>query len=652
MDAPNSWALKIGAKAPLEWTDAHERVLRDSDTLWDDLRWVWIRARWLQDAAEDATGDAELLAARAALALSEAIVDAAFEARRQVRQRARSREVPAEIEQAITDAIEARRPVRTACYAAAKRVRATIRPQLTAIWQARDAACRAIAAGANRRYPHLHWAQTNDILARYTTAAREAAKKGRLVQPSRKHPSASMYVQLIARSVGGVRVERAGKRAKVEGGTLAGTTWAQLTAPGSTRAVRIDIAAEPVPAARAGRWGLLHLPIGDDLVVRLPVRIHRAPPAGALVKGVRVVRRGREWSAVFSVAGPVLTPIERGAGTVYVGVGWRQTRDGLRVLEGVDEAGVRVRVALPPEHMAAVSYSDLLLSALDRRAAETAETVAAVDPARAADLAELARRRDWRGLRDAIGAGPWADGEVPAKERHAALLAVRHAAGGDAEKQADGAARVLGDRAGRGWVEGMRGKAIRRREDLYGRAARWLVERYGRIVVAASDGRKLARVEAEDGQTTDLPLAARRQRQAAAPYSLLAAIRWAAARGGAEVVEVPAVDYSHTCPICGSEMERGKADRAALMLRCDAHGVWDRDHALALALWRDNGSPEDRERWAWHADGGQRSQAEVVRVAAELEGRLRGSRPAHSRLRYAAGVALARRPGNGAGASG
>ena len=64
MDTPTSWALKLGAQPPLEWTDAHERVLRDSDTLWDDLRWVWIRARKLEEAAEDATGDADLLAAR------------------------------------------------------------------------------------------------------------------------------------------------------------------------------------------------------------------------------------------------------------------------------------------------------------------------------------------------------------------------------------------------------------------------------------------------------------------------------------------------------------------------------------------------------------------------------------------------------------
>src|SRR5690606_29845534 len=78
MNAPSSWALKLGGKPPLEWTDAHERVLRDSDTLWDDLRWEWIRARQLQEAAEDATGDADLLAARAAYREAEERVDAAF----------------------------------------------------------------------------------------------------------------------------------------------------------------------------------------------------------------------------------------------------------------------------------------------------------------------------------------------------------------------------------------------------------------------------------------------------------------------------------------------------------------------------------------------------------------------------------------------
>jgi len=641
------WALKLGAKAPLEWTDTHEEQLRLSDTLWDDLRWVWIRARWLQEAAEDATGDAELMAARAVHRDAEARVDAAFDARRKARQRARKLGVGPEIEAEIKAAIAARKETRTTLYAAAKRVRATIRPQLLTIWQARDKACRGIAAGKDRRFPQLHWAQCNDVLARYTTAAHEAAKMGRIVRPSHSHPLGSLYVQLQAQSVGGRRVAVEGKkRARIEGGTLVGTTWGALTTDGRTAQVRVDRTERPLPGSAPGRWAVLHLPLGGDLSVRLPVRLHREPPADALVKGVRIVRRGHAWHAFVSIAAEPMTTIRRGSGVLYGGANWRRTPDGLRVFDGIDETGRRVQVCLPREHLASVVYQDALAGALDRAANEAAERMISLLPDRLGEIAEMVRRKHWRGLRDvALETGDadlrsWVRG-TPARERHAALLRVRREIGSDAEKYAPHAARILGDIGGRDHVDGLRGKTIRRREDLYRRAAKWLAERYGRIVVAKSDGRALAKVEDEEtGQRTDLPLPARRARQASAPYLLLSAIRWAATRAGGDVIEAPAHHYSHTCPVCGSEMERSKSDAAALMLRCDMHGVWDRDHALALALWRD-AAPDDRERWDWHAEAGKRSRAEIVRVDAEVERDLRGHGIAHSRLRYVSGVALA-----------
>jgi hypothetical protein len=79
-----TWSLNLAA-APLDWTPAHDEILVLSDRLWDDLRWAWIRARQLEEAAEDATGDADLLAARTAHREAEALVDGAFEARRRAR---------------------------------------------------------------------------------------------------------------------------------------------------------------------------------------------------------------------------------------------------------------------------------------------------------------------------------------------------------------------------------------------------------------------------------------------------------------------------------------------------------------------------------------------------------------------------------------
>ena len=93
------------------------------------------------------------------------------------RQAHRSAGTIPEIEAAIEAALTASRASRGALIDAARRVRATIRPQLLGIWRARDAAGRSIAAGKDRRYPSLHWAVCNDVLGRYETAAREAAKK-------------------------------------------------------------------------------------------------------------------------------------------------------------------------------------------------------------------------------------------------------------------------------------------------------------------------------------------------------------------------------------------------------------------------------------------------------------------------------------------
>jgi hypothetical protein len=645
------WSLKLGAAMPLEWTPAHDEILTLSDRLWDDLRWVWIRARTLEEAAEDAMGDADLLAARAAHREAEEVVDAAFEARRQARRSARSREVALEIETAINTALETRSKTRRALYTHARRVRSTIRPQILTILRARDRTCRMIAAGKGRRYPQLHWAQCNDILARYETAAREAQKRGRFPRPSREHPSRSLYVQLQAHRHGGTRVEVPGKqRARIVGGELIGTTWSALTAQGRTLAVRIERGHRPgrrIGSAQEVRRMLLTLPCGEIAPpLRVPVTVprHREPKADALVKGVRLVRRGpHEWYAVLSIDGSPLHRSEPGGGTFYCGVNWRRTSRGLRVLDGVDETGVRVQVHVPPEMLASWTYADALASALDRAGNLAAELLAALRPD--ADVPDLLRRRDWKGLRNLALEHPalvrWVRGSVPVRDRHAALLAARRQVGSEPEKYAERAAEILGDIAGRDQVAGLRSKATRRREHLYRRCARWIAERYGRIVVAESDGAKLARVEdPETGEHTELPLPARRARQAAAPYTLLAAIRWATVKARGEVVESPAVDCSHRCPLCGEEMERSPADRAALMLRCSQHGIWDRDHALAMALWRE-AAPEDRERWEWHAASGRRSHAEIVSVDAEVRRDLRGHGTPHARLRYVAGLALA-----------
>lgn len=635
-----NYGIKLGAKAPLEWTDRHERVFVAIDALWDDLRSLWIQCRQEQELMEEATGDADLLSARAVVSRAQQAVDGAFDARRDWRRANRRKDAPREIESAIDSACRERRQARKRAVEEARRVRREIRDDLVALWNERDRRMRSIAQGRTRRYKELHDGVYNDLLKRFFTAAREAAKVGRIPRPAAEHPSRSIYRQVKARTVGGTRIEREGKRARIEGGELVGTTWEDLLS--SRSSVRIE--PYDLGARVTRRWGLLCMPADSERTpLRIPVRLDQSPPADALVKGIRAVRRsgseGDQWHVVISIEGEPIRPVAAGDETLYLGLNWRRVDGGLRVLDGVEESGTRVQLVLPDEHLAQVGYADLLQSALDKRAIEAAAQAKLDHPDRADEIDGVVRRRDWREL-DGIASSTWTRGTHTGRETHAGLLVARRAARGDPEKQAILAADVLGDKAGRRQVGSLRSKCIRRREDLYRRAARWIAEGYERVVVADADGSRLARRESADSSdVSPLPLQARRYRQAAAPFALASALRWAMMRSGGDLVETPAIDLSHTCPICREEMHRSESDRAALHLRCSVHGLWDRDHALALALWRD-AAGDDRERCLWHADEAQRSQAQIVRIDAELEARLRGHGEAYRRLRYVTGQRL------------
>jgi hypothetical protein len=622
-EAVTTWALRCGAKSPLAWTDAHEAILRQRDALWDDLLDEARASKRREWALEDATGDEALRSAQTELREAQAVCDAAFAARDRHRQAHRTRESTPEIEHAIGEACRRRRAARKALWAATKPVRATIRPALELEWAGRRKRENAIAAGKSRRYATLQFGDYNDVLDHFRTATRAAGKLGRFPQRAERHPSQSLHRQIPG-----------------------GRTWAHLFE--SESEVLSLRPYSPGERVTRERWVLLRMAVSSDrLQIELPVRLDREPPPESRVQGVRVVRRGREWHVVFSLRAPVLTPIARpSGGTLYAGVNWRSLASGLRVLDGIDDAGRRVQVVLGREYGAEADYADFLQAALDRRAGEAADTLAA----RGHDVGEIVRRRDWPALRtaalssgdDALAA--WAHGEVRGAEIHTALLRARRAAGGDGEKQAHLVAQALGDRVGRAWVAGLQSKRVRRRTDLYRRCARWLAEHYARIVLAEVDLRKLAQLRDEEtGAENDLPRAARRNRQIAAPYELESAITWATKRAGHEVEYVPAVDASHTCPLCGEEMERGASDRGALWLACRQHGAFDRDHVLGLNLWLAD-APVDREHIVWHALQGQRSQAEIVNVAAAVEGRLRGHGRALSRVRYTSGTALANDP--------
>jgi hypothetical protein len=647
-----NYALRLSAKSPLEWTDAHEHVLRCSDALWDDLRAIWIQCLHEQSVMEEATGDADLLRVRRAISRAQANVDAAFAARRAWRQRERCGGSTPAMKQAIAEAIRARRAALSEAKPVEKRIRTEIRADLLALYRERDEQMRRIAQGRGRKYADLHDGQYNDILKRFLLAAHRAAKQGRFPRLAREHPSRSLYVQLKAKSLGGTmevqyREDGSAKsKRKNVGGALVGHTWEGLLARKS------GVRFEPRRERADGPELLLTLPVDSHgLVVRVPVYAEQRPPAGALLKGVRLVRTESaeqwrpRWHVVVSVqADSHLRPIERGVGTLYCGLNWRQTVYGLRVLDGVwSETGERWQVHLPPELVARGEWGDHLQAALDRRANAAAQEI---DKGAAQAIAA----RDRRGLRALAHASgqstlvAWAEGTARGHDLHVALLAARKRYPYDPEKQADAAAEAMGDRVGRWRLEHHRRRTLHQRNEAYRQVARWIMSRCARVVIGEQDGQRLARLlDPLTGRETTLPLPARRARQYAAPSELAGAMRWAAERAGVEWVSASTAHASHTCVVCDEEMIRVESDRAALMLRCSVHGLWDRDHGLALALWRDDLSATDRERWLWHADPGRRSQVKIVRVDEEIRRKLRGRGQPWARLRYETGMALADR---------
>jgi hypothetical protein len=624
------WALKLGAKAPLLWTPAHERTFALCDQLWDDLRAEWIAFWRKQRALEDSAGDEELVVARAAAQRSQTRIDAAFQARRD--QRRRSREMTVELDDSIRSALREHRVTLESLNRALRKVRAAIRPQLVVLWNERDRALRAIATGRERRFRDLHWSVCNDVVDRFMTAARMAAKLGRAVRPAAQHKSGSIYLQLPAETEGGERVVTEGrKRARIVGGVLRHWTWADLLAGRR----RVALAPYDLGDRVRRRWLLLTVPCSaDGGTLSLPVRIHREPGPGAGIKGVRVVRRKAghgqwAWSVVFSIAGPVLTPISRGSGSLFAALVCVRTAAGaLRVLDGVDNRGMRLQVRLPQEILAATTYADLLQTSLDHRAFDIACRLGG-------DAIPAYKRRDWRLIRaKALASGDsaaidWVRGRAPGGAACGALLLARSLANDDVEKYAELSARILGDAAGRRRVEGIRSGFVRRRSDFYGRAARWIAERYDHLILAKCGDRGFSSGDAPEARVSrDV----RQQRQGAALSVIEEALSWAFARAGGEFVDIPFVDRPQQCPICREEMIGRDSDRTEPESQCSIHGSWDRGHAFAMALWRDH-APLDRDRWMRLAEALERSRAPILQIDVELAQRVRSGRPVPSPLR-------------------
>jgi transposase len=125
---------------------------------------------------------------------------------------------------------------------------------------------------------------------------------------------------------------------------------------------------------------------------------------------------------------------------------------------------------------------------------------------------------------------------------------------------------------------------LRRREWLYGCIAAWIARRYDAIAWEGDLSiKKITEVKSK-GYALE---AAAKYRQFAAPYEFRKALRRAAAKYGAELIDLEAADTSRICPHCNGVVKVG----AQLSVECENGHKEDQDvNAARLMLLKLEGA--------------------------------------------------------------
>lgn len=617
------YALRHGAGPPLNWGGALDRIVAAKVSLWNDLVNSFTQELEEERHLVGCAADERLVGLWSTASAASRALREAKDKRSELRRRARQKVATPDLDAEIARLVRERRDAQRAASEMERRLRRSsgVGGRLSALRTEARAERRCIACGRDRRYPELGPGDSNDCFRSFEEAV-AAFRKGRRQRPKHHNEGddVSLYVQLAAQNVGGERVVEPGRRrAKIVGGELRGWTWADLTSGRRRKAAVIH--PYDVGLRNPEKWALLRLCVSSAATLEIPFRVHRLPPPGSMLKGVRVVRRrhtGRppgsyEWSVVWTVAAQ--DKDVRGGREDYLriwgGVNWRITEQGIRVLEAVAEDGTHITVALPLRWLEEIRRLDALERGLGQAREAAREKLSKAlelsqdyipleDQERISDAVRKDAPREAL-LRVAESAvvgldgetvctlRRWARGTVGGPAVRRAILDLHHR-GLDRDAEAAELAALLGERRGAQHAADLRRKFTRRRRDLYRRAARWLALNCSSLVMADLDGSQLQRPRG-------LPRGARRLRAALAPFELLQDMRWQARKHDAEFVDADCAWASRTCPV-HPHIDTFKDVRdSALEGRCEECGcAWDRDRALALNLLR-NDSPHEFARW-------------------------------------------------------
>jgi hypothetical protein len=342
--------------------------------------------------------------------------------------------------------------------------------------------------------------------------------------------------------------------------------------------------------------------------VQLPVILHRPMPPDALIKWAWILRRRIglhfQYQLQLVLESESFQPPEEplGSGTVAIDLGWRTKPDeSIRVGYLVDEAGHREEI-LVPDRM--VTKPRARSRALSRRR----EEIPTVDRTKKPEDLQAIRDKHFETIKAELrffldpplgGEHVRSLPEIPAwLEAQTRSLAQWRSPGRlvrllhDFEKQRfEGDAKIVDqltawakrDRHLLSWEAHQRARWSLHRREEYRKLAARLVRTYAVIVLEKFNLRDLTQEPAPEDGVASEGRNVRSAARLAAPGELRAAIKVAAEKYGAKIVELSAIDTTQRCHACGTCEPWDAAP--TIEHKCAICGAtWDQDYNACMNL--------------------------------------------------------------------
>ena len=374
---------------------------------------------------------------------------------------------------------------------------------------------------------------------------------------------------------------------RIHGG---GAEWADVAA-GSSQLINFSAALQPArlrndlradgSPRRAKMLPRIRMRVSSDgrspVWAEWPVHYDREVPAGAVLRGAKIVRRRVEaryqWSLHLTLRMPAAERTTPDRGAVAVNIGWRKTDRGIRIATLSDTSGHKTEVLLRQAIVDGFEKVRSLDGIRDRALNELKEWI--VPWMKGAELPA------W--LSDPVMAGDRERASVvstihlwrsPARFAHLALQWRERRFPGDDDAICRLEEWRKQDKHLWTWVVHQREKSIDRRREQYRLLGCDLASKYRTLIVDDAVYSQLRRRRRVEDDSVDIQIA-KRQQQWVAPGDLRSTLVAAQAKARGMVAVVACKGITAHCSVCG----HGDAwDRSAIEHRCSGCGnAWDQD---------------------------------------------------------------------------